>query len=218
MSTRPPHSSLPLDVLIPIQNATFLYTYKAIPMVKNPFDLALYSMLLWNLKPRSIIEIGSHCGGSALWLADQLRCFNVDGHVWSYDICPVLHVSDPNVTFAVGDAMDIGKFVTADNLAQLARPLLVIEDGNHQRSACLAILEYFDQYMYNGEYIVIEDGIVNDVGIADQFDGGPSAAIETFLERRGIEWEINSGYCDFFGNNVTWNVNGFLRKKALALL
>ena len=76
MSTRPPHSSLPLDVLLPIQNASLSYTYKAIPTLKNPFDLALYSMLLWNLKPRSIIEIGSHRGGSALWLADQLRCFN----------------------------------------------------------------------------------------------------------------------------------------------
>jgi cephalosporin hydroxylase len=49
-------------------------------------------------------------------------------------------------------------------------------------------------------------------------DGGPSAAIETFLERRGTEWEIDFSYCDFFGINVTWNVNGFLRKKALALL
>jgi cephalosporin hydroxylase len=40
------------------------YTYRGVPMLKNPFDLALYLLLLWRLKPRTVIEIGSKSGGS----------------------------------------------------------------------------------------------------------------------------------------------------------
>ena len=36
------------------------------PMLKNPFDLALYLLLLRRLKPRTVIEIGSKSGGSGL--------------------------------------------------------------------------------------------------------------------------------------------------------
>ena len=38
------------------------YTYKGVPTYKNPFDLALYQLLLWEQKPRTLIEIGSKWG------------------------------------------------------------------------------------------------------------------------------------------------------------
>ena len=83
---RASRTSLPPAALSTVQNGTMNYSYKGISTLKCPFDLALYSLLLWNLKPRTIIEIGSNKGGSAIWLADQLRAFAIDGHVWSYDL------------------------------------------------------------------------------------------------------------------------------------
>ena len=42
---------------------------------------------MWELKPRTVIEIGTAKGGSALWLADQLSIYGVEGfEVHSYDI------------------------------------------------------------------------------------------------------------------------------------
>jgi len=49
-----------------IQAASLKYTYRDIPLVKNPFDFALYHLLLWRLKPGTIIEVGSFSGGSAV--------------------------------------------------------------------------------------------------------------------------------------------------------
>jgi hypothetical protein len=40
-----------------IQNGTMSYSYKGIPTYKNPFDIALYQLLLWEQKPRTLIEV-----------------------------------------------------------------------------------------------------------------------------------------------------------------
>ncbi len=65
---------------------------------------------------------------------------------------------------------------------------------------------------FAGEYIVIEDGILSDMRVAALYDGGPLLAIEQFLERNGGRYEVDRNYCDYFGSNVTWNVNGYLRR------
>ncbi|NJL43038.1 MAG: hypothetical protein HC935_06180 [Pseudanabaena sp. SU_2_4] len=33
-----------------------------------------------------------------------------------------------------------------------------------------------------------------------------------FLENHGNEYAIDTNYCDFFGHNLTWNTNGYLKK------
>ena len=58
---RPWNTSLPRET--PLSSR---YTYRGVPMLKNPFDLALYLLLLRRLKPRTVIEIGSKSGGSGL--------------------------------------------------------------------------------------------------------------------------------------------------------
>ena len=50
-----------------------------------------------------------------------------------------------------------------------------------------------------------------DQGYAERFDGGPKQAIDEFLAER-CEFEVDRRYCDFVGRNVTYNVDGFLRR------
>ena len=59
--------------------------WKGIRNLKSPWELALYPMLLWELKPRTILEIGAFEGGSALWLADTAKSLGVPCHVYSFD-------------------------------------------------------------------------------------------------------------------------------------
>lgn len=63
---RPWNTSLPRETLLSTQQSLHNYTYRGVPMLKNPFDLALYLLLLRRLKPRTVIEIGSKSGGSGL--------------------------------------------------------------------------------------------------------------------------------------------------------
>ena len=66
--------------------------------------------------------------------------------------------------------------------------------------------------MRAGESIVIEDGILTDMRVADQYGGGPLHAIHEFLAKHRGAYEIDRALCDTFGRNVTWNVDGYLRR------
>jgi cephalosporin hydroxylase len=205
-------SLLPRPLLKTIQQGTLAYTYKGVPTLKNPFDWALYPMLFWEVQPRTVIEIGSNKGGSALWMADLMRAFALPCHIHSVDIVPVTGVQAIGVTFHGGDARDLARVLGGDFMRGLARPLLVIEDADHRAVTTLAVLRFFDSWLRPGEFIIVEDGILTEMGQANGFGGGPRRAIEEFLAARGSDYAIDTRYCDWFGRNVTWNVNGFLRR------
>lgn len=61
----PDRSSLSFRTMRNIQDGTFRYKYKGRALLKNPFDLALYVRLIEQVRPGTIIEIGSYNGGSA---------------------------------------------------------------------------------------------------------------------------------------------------------
>jgi cephalosporin hydroxylase len=208
--------SAPYQILRPIQQGTMKYTYKGILTHKDPFDLALYQMLLWEQKPRTLIEVGSKWGGSALWFADVLRSFGVDYTIHSIDVQPPVDIEDiPGVTFYRGDGRNLADTLSPALLAAMPRPLMVVEDADHRPATTLAVLRFFDQWLRPGEYIVVEDGIVDDLFGADRMadlEGGPRPAIEQFLRERGIDYTIDTRLCDYFGVNMTWNVNGYLRR------
>jgi len=94
-------TDLPYDLLMRIQEGAMAYQYQGRPLLKNPFDLAIYPLLLDRLRPRSLIEIGSHRGGSALWFADQVA----DLRVWSIDLEP------PTDALTVDAAQPVGTLV-----------------------------------------------------------------------------------------------------------
>lgn len=195
-----------------IQQATHRYRWKDVAMWKNPFDFALYWMLVWHAKPRTIIEIGSKFGGSALWFADMLQLYGIDGRVVSVDIAPVTTLQDPRIDFLAGDAGNLGATLTPDYLAQLPRPWLVIEDSSHIYEHCLAALRFFHPQLRTGEFLVVEDGIVDDLGLSESFNGGPNRAVRDFMAEYGRHYALVTELCDFWGENVTWNPNGYWQK------
>lgn len=171
--------------------------------------MALYSKLIWQLQPKTIIEIGSAEGGSALWFADQLRAFGIDGHVYSIDIKPPEHTHFSNRTFLFGNAEHLEIVDLAWD--RLPRPWLISEDSSHLAKASIAVMEFFAPMLKIGEYMVIEDGNVTDIGNAHRRGGGPLVAIHNFL-RGHREFQIDRSLCDWYGYNVTACVDGFLKK------
>ncbi len=209
---RPYNTSLARENLHSIQQSLHNYQYRGVPMLKNPFDAALYPMLLWKLKPKTIIEIGSKSGGSALWFGDLLDNYQSEARVLSIDIVKVENVEHARVTFMEGDGRRLEKVLTPDLLKKLKRPWLVIEDADHSYETSKAVLKFFDPLLQAGEYIVVEDGIISDLSDDPECNSGPHRALKEFLGKRGSEYEIDGDYCDFFGYNVTWCTNGFLKK------
>lgn len=206
------HSDIDYDLLMKIQRGTMAYQYRGVPLQKNPFDLALYSLLLDRTRPQTLIEIGSYRGGSAVWFADQASLLGIDLRVLSIDLEVPATVARPSINFLRGDAHRLGEVLAPSVMDRLERPLMVVEDSSHLAGTTAAVLEFFDTWLRSGEYIVIEDGILSDMRVADLYDGGPLRAVEAFLEKNAGRYEVDRGLCDYYGRNVTWNVNGYLRR------
>jgi cephalosporin hydroxylase/predicted SAM-dependent methyltransferase len=211
-------SGLDHATLASIQNALHNHTYKGVPLLKNPFDLGIYPDLIWKLKPRTILEIGSSSGGSALWMGDMCDAMGLDCRIHSMDVVKVTDVKHRRVTFYEGDGRDPGTTWTPKFLAKLPRPWLVIEDADHTYETSSAVLAFFDPLLTTKDFLVIEDGIISDLSKLPEGSSGPHRALREFLQKRFMEWEIDSDCCDKYGYNFTWCSNGFLRRTGLKRL
>lgn len=184
-------------------------SYKGIPAIKCPFDYVLYQMLIFRIKPDLIIEIGTNKGGSALYLADLLKETG-NGQLHTID----LPGNEENEAIRQHDRIRIFKegYEAYDTSFLHNYPcILVIEDGSHQYADTLKAMEKFAPFVTPGSYLVVEDGIVTEMGREKEFNGGPQKAIREFL-LKNKQFSIDREYCDFFGPNTTFNVNGYLKR------
>lgn len=189
--------------------------YRGVPFFKSPFDISIYLQLLGQLAPRTVIEIGTKFGGSALWFADMLTAQGIrDARVLSVDIEPLAKFEDPRISFLKGDASRLQDILPASLLQTCPHPWLVIEDSSHHYEHSHAVLEYFDAYLQSGDYIVVEDGVVAQLTANHyrQYDNGPNRAVADFLVKRNASYAIDEALCDMFGHNATYNPNGWLRR------
>lgn len=195
-----------------IEAGTLAYRYRGIRCVKNPIDLAIMSRLLWDVKPRTIIEVGTMDGGSALWMYDQMKSYGVPCSVHSVDLSPpVMVLQNDGVYFRRGDARDLGATFSWDFMSGCQRPLMMVEDADHRAATTAAVLEFFDCWSRPGEYVVVEDGDAEDY-YPGAFGGGPRVAIESFLKARSSDYEVDRRYCDMFG--LTFFPEGYIRRKS----
>lgn len=209
---RSPISAIPRQPLLGIQKGTMRYTWRGVLCNKNPFDMALYPMLIWETKPATIIEIGSKEGGSALWLADICARFGIGVQLISIDIDQRAKVKRGNIEFLQGDGRALEHTLSEERMQGLAHPLLVIEDADHHYLTTIAVMRFMDRWLRPGEYMLIEDGVCNSFHNEGNYDGGPVRATHEFLAETAGRYEIDTRFCDFFGYNVTWNPNGYVRK------
>jgi cephalosporin hydroxylase len=198
--------------LVSIQRGTLNYQYRGLPCLKNPFDLALYTLLLFQLAPKTIIEIGSAAGGSASWFSDQTKLLGLQTQILSFDIAPPKDLHVERVTFLRADVYDLKDSLLPSLLADCPRPLLVIEDGPHTYLACKSALNFLHPFMREGDYVVIEDGIVHELDLSEYKDG-PNRALAEHVTKYSDKVSVDRSFCDYYGQNFTWNTNGYLRYK-----
>jgi cephalosporin hydroxylase len=210
---RPFRTGLPAGFLAAYQTGNLAYEYRGVPCLKSPIDLAVHLRLLWKERPATIFEIGSNAGGSALFFADVATVYGFDCRVVSIDLVPPTDRPDCEVRLLEGNVRNLGPTFLNNDLFSLARPWLVVEDSEHSYEACLAALEFFRRHLSRGELLVIEDGVLAELGLSEHYDGGPNRAIEAFFERHPTAFEVATEYTDMFGVNVTYNPNGYLRRR-----
>jgi len=94
--------------------------WRGVSMLKDPLTLVKNQKLLWELKPRTVIEFGAYKGGTALWTADVLKMFGCKSRVISIDIdlsmVDAVARESPDVEFLDGDLSLVEKCFPGDFL------------------------------------------------------------------------------------------------------
>jgi cephalosporin hydroxylase len=200
---RPPQSDIPKDLAFKMQIGIMSYNYRGIRTLKCPFDLAIYTELLADLRPRTIVEFGSNVGGSALWLADTVDALRLEEtKIYTLDIVYLHEYKDARVNFLYCDVDNIRAYLGGTEISKWRSPILMIDDASHQYQHSLNILNFFDEISVPGDDIVVEDGSIAIMDAEDQYDGGPHRAVHEFITNKGDEYEIDRNRCDRFGHNV----------------
>jgi cephalosporin hydroxylase len=176
-----------IDVLLTCQGAPALMRWRGTPLMKNVFDFAMYPALIAALRPRTIFEIGSGLGASAIWFADTLALAGADGAVHSVDRVKAA-LSHPHVTFYEGDCDAPDRLFDAALLHAAPHPWLVIEDAHHNVAGVLA---HFHPYLIAGDYLIVEDSDVK------------RDTIRAFTASHPGDYLVDTRFTDNFGRNAT---------------
>ncbi len=184
-------------------------TYRGVKCIKCPFDYVMYQMIVSEVRPDLIIEIGSNEGGSALYLADLLE-LNGHGVIHTIDIEDRIderarHHSRIRYFSDGWQNYDL-------KLAEEFPVVLIIEDSSHTYDNTLQAITQFAPLVTQGSYLIVEDGIIDALGLSGQFGGGPVKAIKQFLTVHP-EFVLDTRWSDFFGKNATFNTIGYLKRK-----
>ena len=177
-------------------------SYKGLIHLKPPVDVVLYSNLIWELQPASIIEFGALQGGSGLWLVDQCQTCGLTTEVHSFELLDkCIHPSarHPKLFFHQTDLRNLPSLDTRI-FQVLPHPWLVIDDAHTNLSE---LMPFIGNRLVSGDYYVIEDVLLY-----------PKVnLIIDWIEVCGrLNLLVDSRYTDAFGYNVTCAPNGWLRK------
>jgi cephalosporin hydroxylase len=188
-----------VDVQLTCQGAPSLMRWRGAPLMKNVFDFAMYPALIGELRPRTIVEIGSGSGASAAWFADTMTFSGIEGCVHSVDLVAA-KTEHPLVTFHQGDCMAPDRLFDPQLLRAAPHPWLVVEDA-HQNVE--AVLGYFHGFIRPGDYLVVEDSNVK------------RQALRNFLSAHTGHYLVDTCFTDNFGRNATCAADSiFVRTEA----
>jgi cephalosporin hydroxylase len=170
-----------------------VFRWRGIACFKTVQDLAIYQMLIDELRPRTIIELGSGMGGAALFLADLCTSFGLTTQIISVDRDRG-EVSDPRIEFVHADCQAWLE-ETAKSAREFARPCLLVEDFHGDFGAAFVPM---DAMLRVGDYLFVEDSLHKQAAIGEAIASRP--------------YSIDSKYTDFFGINCTSAMNSIFIK------
>ena len=235
IGTRRDISDYQLPQMKVLARGVCLTNYKGLSILKTGLDLSVYSQLLQEVKPKSIIELGTYTGGSALWLDDTMRNLGVDCEIYSLDNDVMTRDDKVNnmvsnkVKFLQGDVANVKKIFPRSILINLPRPMFVIEDVHVELNT---IINYFHDYMKQGDYFIFEK--TNPMLSENFFVGEKNPRL--YRDRYAVDMEytemgkwkmeymrdffaphddyyaVDTFFTDLFGYNCSSQMNSIIRK------
>lgn len=162
--------------------------YCGVPILKNPNDLHLIQEIIFEVKPEYIIETGTAFGGSALYYAHLLACYEgqlvitIDDASNSYVPLDYKRPIHPKLRYITGSSISLGVVAYITNLLRSKESrVLIILDSCHTANHVANELALYSSLVPPGSYLIVED--TNTDLVLEDYGPGPAQAVAAFLKK-----------------------------------
>ncbi|MDR2142729.1 MAG: cephalosporin hydroxylase family protein [Deltaproteobacteria bacterium] len=191
-----------------ISGYSYNFSWLGRPIIQYPQDLIALQEIIWETKPRLIVETGVAHGGTAVFFASMLELLGEGGQVLSIDIeirahnRPLIerHPLAKRIKLLECGSLDPKAIEEAKKMAEKYGPTMVVLDSNHSHQHVLSELRLYSKLVTPGCYMVVYDGVVEKYpelfsNEARPWGPGdnPLTATRAFLAESSdfeIDWEI----------------------------
>ena len=164
-------------------------SYRGVRTLKLPLDMWNYQELIFENDLHWVLETGTRHGGSALFFADLLAAGAREGYVVTVDVTHEdlhpLASAHPRIRMFLGDSAApetvsmIRRLIPVDR----SRAMMLILDSDHVASHVLRELNALVPLLRQGDYLIVEDTIVNGHPVRPDFGPGPLEAVDEYLRK-----------------------------------
>lgn len=205
----------------------YSFTWLGRPVIQLPDDLIRIQEVVYRVRPDLLIETGVAHGGSLVFYASLFKAIG-NGRVVGIDVeirphnrrAIESHELSPLITLVEGSSIDAEVVARVRGLVGQGERVMVVLDSSHTRAHVLAELRAYAPLASVGSYVVVADGIMQDLIAApragpDWAWNNPRQAVLAFLaEHRDFTLEepgfpFNEGLVD---RRVTYWPDAFLKR------
>jgi cephalosporin hydroxylase len=144
------------------------FKWMGLPIIKFPNDIVVMQELIWKVKPDLIIETGVAHGGSLIFLASVMKCYNNKGIVLGVDIkikkknkkAIKKHVLSRKIKLIEGSSISENVIKKISKIQKKFKRVLVILDSMHTHSHVLKELEIYSNFVKKKSYIIVQDSFI----------------------------------------------------------
>ena len=162
------------------------YTYLGHQIKQCPFDLQIYQEMIFNLRPKYIIQTGVAGGGSVLYFATMLDLIGADKDAVVIGIDVTLTpaaktLKHPRIRLIEGSSSDPQTIQKIESMVPNGIGLVSL-DSDHSAKHVLDELRIYNKFVGNGSYLVVEDSNINGHPVFPNFGAGPYEGTELYLQ------------------------------------
>ncbi len=209
----------------------YTFSWFGRPVIQLPEDLIRTQEAIVQVRPDVILECGVAHGGSLVFFATLCRALG-RGRVIGVDVeirphnrrAIEAHPLSPLITLVEGDSIDPTVVTRVTSSLNPDDRVMVFLDSKHTKAHVLAELEAYAGLIAEGSYIVVADGIMEELAesprAGNDWDWNtPRAAVHEFLARRPDfvlappAWPFNESI-GLARQAATYWVDGWLRRRA----
>jgi cephamycin C biosynthesis protein len=132
------------------------YSWKQLRLLKDPETLPVYHDILWELRPKTIVELGVYSGGSLVWFRDMAKIFGFPCQVIGVDIdITRCQIPESECDMISIHQADCNSPQSLSFLKDVQHPVLFIDDAHCNT---FNVLKYaVNNFLQYGDYAIIED-------------------------------------------------------------